>query len=259
MEIRDSQILITGANRGIGRAVALMCAEDKAHLHLVMRKEDPAIAEEMKKAGAKSVAIYELDLCDRSQIDQFLKKMESVQIDILFNNAGQMTGGLLEKQSLDEIYSMVHVNVMAVIHLTHGILPGMLKRKRGKIINNSSVTAVMNLPSATTYAASKAAILAFGNCLRTELKETSVTTLTLLTPGVDSQMFGEIPKFYGAKLDFGILDGIPPKKYAQMIREAILEDLEELRPSGLTGASLLVAHHLPKFFENLVLKRFRRS
>jgi short-subunit dehydrogenase len=258
MEIRDSQILITGANRGIGKAVALMCAENKAHLHLLIRKGDAKLADELTQAGAASVHIYEVDLSDSNQIKEFLKTIKKTEIDILFNNAGQMTGGLLEEQSVKDIESMLQVNVNALIQLTHGILPSMLKRKYGKIINHSSVVAVMNFPGASTYAASKAAVLAFTNCLRAELKGTGVSTLVLMTPGVETRMFREIPKFFGANLDLGFLTSIPPKKYAQMIREAILEDLPELKPTGFTGAGLLVARHVPKMFENVVMKRFQR-
>ena len=149
-------------------------------------------------------------------------------------------------------------NINALIQLTHGILPRMLKRKRGKIINHSSVVSLMNFPCASTYAASKAAVLAFTNCLRTELQGTGVSTLVLITPGVDTRMFKDIPKLYGTNLDLGFLKGIAPKKYAQMIREAILEDLSQLKPHGITGVGLLLAQHLPKTFENVVLKRFKR-
>jgi short-subunit dehydrogenase len=258
MEIKDSHILITGANRGIGRAVAQMCAEDKAHLHLIMRAEEPGLEKELKEAGAASVKIYAVDLCKRSDIENFLKTIQKVDIDILFNNAGQMTAGLLENQSMEDICKMMQVNVEAVIHLTHGILPAMLRRKKGKIINHSSVVSVMNFPGASTYAASKAAVLAFTNSLKAELKGTGVSTLVLITPGVETRMFNDIPKFLSANLNLNFLRAIPSKKYAQMIREAILEDLTELKPSGFTGIALLMAQHVPAVFENIVSSRFKR-
>src|SRR6476619_800168 len=102
MEIRDSQILITGANGGIGRAVALTCAQTKAHLHLVVRKDEPELADEMVKAGALSVHVYKVDLSDRKQIEKFLQEIRGVEIDILFNNADQVVDGLLETQDLSE-------------------------------------------------------------------------------------------------------------------------------------------------------------
>lgn len=259
MEIRDSQILITGASQGIGKEVALMCAENKAHLHLLVQNEEPSLKAEIEKAGAKSVHVYQVDLSNRKQVENFLNVIQEVEIDILFNNADHMTGGLLEEQSIDEIYSMMQMNTNSLIHLTHAFLPGMLKRKKGKIINHSSVAAVMNFPGSTVYAASKAAVLSFTNSLRAELKNTGVSTLVLLTSGADTRLFKDIPKIYGAKLDLGFLKPIPPKQYAQMLREAILEDLHEVKPSGFTAAGLLMAQHLPRIFENIVSTRFKRS
>lgn len=258
MEIKGSHILITGANRGIGKAVAMMCAEDKAHLHLAVRTSDPALKEELLKAGAASVEIYSVDLATRQGIDSFLSSVENKDFDILFNNAGQLTGGLLEEQPIEDIYSMLQVNVNALIHLTRGLLPKMLARKRGKIINHSSVSGVMHFPCASTYAASKAAVLAFTNSLKSELRGTGVSTLVLITPGIDTRMYNDIPKLYGKNFDLGLGKGIPPKKYAQMIREAILEDLTELKPHGVTGVGLLLARHIPKTFDSLVLKKFKR-
>lgn len=259
MEIRDSHILITGANRGIGKAVAQMCAEDKAHLHLVVRKKEEGLSEELLKAGAASVQVYEVDLSKRSEIDHLLRTLKNVNIDILFNNAGQLTGGLLEEQSIDDVLTMLQVNVNALIQLTHGLLPQMLVRKRGKIVNNASVSAVMHFPCASTYSAAKAAVLAFTKCLEPELKGTGVSTLVLITPGVDTRIYKQIPKFYGKNLDLGSLQSMPPKKYAQMIREAILEDLKELKPSGIIGVGLLAARYIPQVFDRVVATRFKRN
>lgn len=258
MELQGSHVLITGANRGIGKAVAQMCAEDKAHLHLAIRKNDDALKAELLGLGAASVTIDEVDLGQFESVKTYIEKIKTRDIDILFNNAGQLTGGLLEEQNIENIYSMFQVNINALVQLTHGILPQMLKRKKGKIINHSSVSGIMNIPCASTYSASKAAVLAFTNCLRAELRGTGLSTLVLITPGVETKMYNDIPKMYGSNLDLGFLKGIPPKKYASMIREAILLDLPELRPQGFTGASLLIAQHLPKAFENLILKRFKR-
>lgn len=260
MEIRESHILITGANRGIGKAVAQICAEDKAHLHLLVRKADEGdgFVEELTKAGASSVQVYQVDLEKRSEIESFLEKIKSTRIDILFNNAGQLTGGLLEEQPIDEIYQMLQVNLNALIHLTHALLPGMISRKRGKIINHSSIAGVMHLPCASTYAAAKAGVLAFTKCLEPELKGTGVSTLVLITPGIDTRMYKEIPKFYGKNIDLGLMKGMPPKKYAQMIREAILEDLTELKPTGLMGVGMLAARFIPQVFDRVVATRFKR-
>ncbi len=258
METKGSNILITGANRGIGKAVAKRLAEDGANLYLAIRKNEPALAAELKKAGAKSVEIIEADLSTRESVDELVEKIGNLKIDIIFNNAGLLTGGLLEEQPIDEILKMLQVNVNALIQLSHAVLPQMLKRKSGLIINHASVSAVMHLPCASTYAASKAAVLAFTNCLRQELKGTGVQTLVLITPGIKTRMFDKIEDLYGKNLETP-KDTIPPEKYAEMIREAIVEDLEVLNPSGLTGAALQVAKYLPAVFEKAVKFKFKRT
>jgi short-subunit dehydrogenase len=259
MEIKNSHFVITGANRGIGRAVALELSADQPHYHLVQRKKDPELEAELMKAGARSVTFYETNLEKPEAIENLIKQLNEVPVDILFNNAGQLTGGLLENQPAQDILRMLQVNVNALIQLTHGLLPKMLERKKGKIINHGSVSSIMYLPCASTYSASKAAVYAFTKCLDSELKGSGVSTLILVTPGIDTEMFRDIPKLYGSNLNVNMLTSIPPKKYAQMIREAILEDLTELTPTGSTGIGLAMARHTPKLFNKIVGSQFSRS
>lgn len=258
MEITHRHVLITGAGRGIGKAFAKMCAEDKAHLHLVLRAADADLVESLKKLGAKSVHVYEADLASKEGVEKLLQQIHDVPVEILFNNAGVLTGGQLEEQPLEDIYRMFQVNINALVHITQGVLPGMLQRKRGKIINNSSVSAYMNFPAASTYAASKAAVAAFTNSLKLELKETGVSTLLLITPGIKTRMFDEIEKLYAKNFRVP-KDSITPAKYAQMIRDAILHDLDVLEPSGLTGVGLKVAKFVKPLFEIEVSRRFKRK
>jgi short-subunit dehydrogenase len=257
VETKNAKVLITGANRGIGKAVAKRLAEDQVHLYLAIRKNDPQLIEDLKKAGAASVQIIESDLSTRAGVEKLIQETKGLNIDILFNNAGLLTGGLLEEQPIDDILTMLQVNVSALIHLTHGLLPGMLARKRGKIINHSSVSGVMHLPCASTYAASKAAVYAFSNSLKLELKGSGVSTLVLITPGVKTRMFDQIAPLYGKNIEIP-QDTITPDRYAEMIREAIVEDLTELSPSGMTGFTVGLAKYVPSLFDFAVARKFKR-
>lgn len=257
MEIAGRQVLITGANRGIGRGLAKMAAESQAHLHLAVRQADEDFKQELLKAGAPSVRFWVSDLASRQGTEALLQALSEQEIDILINNAGQLTGGLIEEQPLDEIYSMFQVNLLSLVQLTRGLLPGMVKRGRGKIVNNASVSAIMHFPCASTYAASKAAVLAFTDCIRAELKGTGVETLCLLTPGIKTRMFDEIEVKYGKNFETP-KDSISPSQYAQIVKDAILNDLEYLEPGGVTGIGLKMARHTPSLFNWIAQKRFRR-
>lgn len=257
MRINDSKVLITGSNRGIGLALAHEFAKRKAHLHLQMRSAEPKLPDQLVKMGAASVKIWLADLSDRGQIEPLLSDLQKESIDILINNAGQLTGGLLEEQKIDEIYSMFQVNVNALVHLTHGLLPGMVQRRRGKVVNHSSVSAVMHFPCASTYAASKAAVLAFSNCLQLELQGTGVSSLCLITPGIQTRMFNQIEEKYGDHLKVP-KDSIPPETYAVQICDAIESDKVNLTPSGATAVGLALAQHLPWLFRRAAAARFHR-
>src|SRR6185503_13560633 len=103
-----------------------------------------------------------LDLSSRGSIDSCVDALgdDLEKIDLLVNNAGQMTGGLLEEQDIGAVYSMFQVNLIAVAHLTHRVLPHMLANGRGKVVNNASISGYAYFPAATTYAASKAGVVA---------------------------------------------------------------------------------------------------
>lgn len=257
MKIENQNFLITGANRGIGLATAEMAAQEKGILHLVMRSNDNSLVTRLKKKGAQDVKIWIADLSTRAGVEQLVEQLKNERIDILFNNAGLLTGGLLEDQPLDEIYSMFQVNITALVHLTRGLLPAMIAQGHGKVINNSSVSAFMHFPCATTYAASKAAVVAFTDCLQAELNGTGVNTLCLITPGIKTRMFDEIEVKYGQNFEVPN-DSMSTQAYAQLIRHAILKDDLYLTPSGLTAIGLWTAKFLPGLFRKESARRFKR-
>lgn len=261
MEIRGKKILITGASRGIGRALAEEIAKRNGSLHLVARSFPKNAKESLLALGAPSVTLWPLDLTQAQAREELVNRLRAVgvQIDILINNAGQLSGGLLEEQTSEEIDSMFSVNLNALVHLTRLFLPGMLLRDNGKIVNNASVSGKMFFPCASTYAASKAAVVAFTESLKQELRGTGVSTLLLLTPGVKTQMYEDIEKLYGEYLDLSFLSSIPAEKWADQVANAIETGEETLWPQGLTRFGVFIAHHFPALFEWLVRKKFSRD
>ncbi len=255
MKVEGRRVLVTGGNRGIGLAIAEAFLARGADVWIGVR--DPEAVIESVSTELRRIS---LDLSSRASIETSLPAILDLKFDILVNNAGQLTGGLLEEQSLDEIYSMFQVNLLGLTHLTHAILPGMLERGRGKIVNNSSVSGVMNFPLASTYSAAKTGVVALTACLAAELRGAPVSTLTLLTPGVKTRMFNEIKAKYGSKMDLNLIEGsIEPEVWAAKVVEAVEDDRDVLEPSGMTGAGLAFARYLPRLFNSVVATKFRRS
>ena len=122
-------------------------------------------------AGAPRSARSASTSPSRESIDALRRRaIDLPPVDLLVNNAGQMTGGLLEEQDMDAVYAMFQVNLVAVAHLTAACCRGMLARGRGTIVNNASISGYAYFPAASTYAASKAGVVALSESLRRELE-----------------------------------------------------------------------------------------
>ena len=133
MDLTGRTALVTGSNRGIGRAVLEALAREPLGL-LLAGMRSPDKFEEPPVSRAKEVRPVKIDLGSREAIDESVTGLGDLaeEIDLLVNNAGLMTGGLLEEQDLDDIYAMFQVNLLAVVHLTKAVLPGMLERGLGQ-------------------------------------------------------------------------------------------------------------------------------
>jgi short-subunit dehydrogenase len=236
MDLTGATCLLTGANRGIGAALARRLAgEPLGTLLLGMRSPASCPPLAAPAGGAREIRPVRLDLSSRASIDDGWRELGEPPIDLLINNAGQMTGGLLEEQDVERMYAMFQVNLVAVAHLTARVLPGMLARGRGKIVNNASISGYAHFPAATTYAASKAGVVALTESLRRELHGTGVDTLHLITPGVDTEMLDDTDAVYGRYMDTSGWERQAPDEWAGKVVEAIRGDARKLEPGGKIG------------------------
>jgi short-subunit dehydrogenase len=245
MDLTGRTALVTGANRGIGRAIVEALAAQPLGLVLAgMRDVGRFVEVPTTPGGAREVRPVRMDLSSREQIDACCDELgdDLGRIDLLVNNAGLVTGGLLEDQDIDSVYAMFQVNLVAVAHLTHRVLPGMLGRRTGKVVNNASISGFAYFPAASTYAASKAGVVALTESLRRELKGTGVDTLLVVTPGVNTDMLDATEDIYGRYLDTSDWDKVEPEEWAAKILGAVSGNARVLNPPGKTGLAKIASY-----------------
>jgi hypothetical protein len=241
MDLTGTTALVTGANRGIGRAIAEELAKHPLELLLVgMRSIDKHEPLEPPAGGARQVRPVAVDLSTRESIERSWAGIEA-PVDLLVNNAGRLTGGLLEEQEVDDIYAMFQANLLGLVHLTRLAVPGMVERGRGKVVNNASISAYAWLPGATTYSAAKAGVAAFSESLRREMRGTGVSVLHLVTPGVDTDMLDATKESYEGRAPTSGWDEMAPSEWAEKVVSAIESDDHVLGPGGKTALAKLAS------------------
>jgi short-subunit dehydrogenase len=243
MDLEGRTALVTGANRGIGRAIAQELATRPLSLLLTgSRSPQDSQPPKAPTGGAREVRAVGMDLSSRESIDRSCRDLPELgAIDVLVNNAGLMTGGLLEEQDPDDVYAMFQVNLVAVTDLTARVLPGMVERGRGRIVNNASISGYAHFPAASTYAAAKSGVVAFSESLRRELRGTGVSVLHLVTPGVQTDMMDATQEVYGGHMDVSDWDVQEPEEWAAKVVSAIESGAHILGPGGRTALAKLAS------------------
>ena len=217
--IEGKVALITGAGRGIGRATAVAFAQEGIHVGLVGRTLEnlQQVAEELKPYDVK-VAIAAANVAD---LDSITRAVESIRgelgaIDILVNNAGISKFGGFMDLTPEEWTNIIDVNVKGVYYTTRAVVPEMIERNTGDIINISSTAGQKGAPITSAYSASKAAVIGLSESLMLEVRKKNIRVTTLTPSTVATDMAVEL----------NLTDGNPEK-----VMQA--EDLAELMVAQL--------------------------
>ena len=261
MDLTGRTALVTGANRGIGRALTEALAARPLARVLAGVRDPGAFAPIAPTAGASpEVRPVHLDLSSRASIDAAADALGSDLdgLDVLVNNAGQFVGGLLEEQDTAQIYAMLQVNLAAVIHLTQRVLPSVVARGRGMIVNNASIVGYAHMPAVTTYSASKAGVVAFSEALRREVDGTGVEVLHVVTPGVDTAMLDATDAQYGRYADTSNWSRVEPAAWAAKIVGAIEAGDRILGPGGRTALAKLASRGPAVVLDQAARRTFSR-
>jgi serine 3-dehydrogenase len=195
-------VLITGASSGIGRSCARRFAEAGANLILVARRIERlrTLAAELKQHFNTNCLIHELDVRDRHAVTKVFNRLTSEwqSIDILINNAGLSRGlDKLYDGNFEDWEEMIDTNVKGLLYVSRVIIPGMVARKSGTIINIGSIAGHEVYPNGNVYCATKHAVDALTKGMRMDLVDTPVRVCTV-DPGLVETEFSEV-RFHGDK------------------------------------------------------------
>jgi short-subunit dehydrogenase len=187
----DAWAVVTGASSGIGREFALQLAERGKPVLAVARNGERlgALADEVARRGGQLEPLS-ADLSRPEGVESLLAAAAEREVELLVNNAGAACYGPFLTLSPEHERELIRLNVEAVVALTHGLLPAMLERGRGGVINVASIVAFQPMPYFATYAAGKAFVLSFSEALDEELRGSGVR-VSVVAPGVTSTGFSD--------------------------------------------------------------------
>jgi 3-hydroxy acid dehydrogenase/malonic semialdehyde reductase len=198
--IKDQVVLITGASSGIGAACARVFAEARTKLVLAARRRDrlEQLADELNQEFASEVHLLQLDVRDRAQVESALQSLPESwgQIDILVNNAGLSRGlDKLYEGDVQDWEEMIDTNIKGLLYVTRAVVPGMVARGRGHVINIGSIAGHQTYPNGNVYCGTKAAVRAISEGLKQDLLGTPVR-VSSVDPGLVETEFSQV-RFHG--------------------------------------------------------------
>jgi short-subunit dehydrogenase len=224
MKLDGANILVTGASTGIGRASALLLAGKGARITAAARDEDRLRALAAEQPG---ITVQRADVT--VDADRATLVAAAGDLDVLVNNAGLGWHGLVEDMPAARVRELVELNVLALIDLTQRVLPGMLARGHGHIVNIGSIAGFVGVPAEAVYSATKFAVLGFNDGLRRELRGRGID-VSLIAPGPIKTEFLARATTGAPAPEPGALDyGMSAESVARAVRRALTRRLPGYR------------------------------
>jgi short-subunit dehydrogenase len=246
--------LITGASAGIGEQFAHELAGRGYNVVLVARRTDRlnALAQQLGPKGVRA-EVESVDLQNPEHVRELPGRLAELglEVDLLVNNAGFGTRGRFIERNLESQIGQIRVNVEALVTLTHELLPGMIERGHGAVINIASVAGLQPLPYEAVYAASKAFVLSFTEALHVETRGTGVS-IVAVSPG-------PVPTEWQSVAGAAKMPGFPPPvSREQVVHEALAaaeKDKRAVIPGKLVRLSMLTIRSIPNTVKLPVTRR----
>ena len=196
MTLQNRTILITGASSGIGAACAAVFAQAGARLILTARRRDrlEQLADRLKQQFSTQTHLVSLDVSDRDQVNSALQALPAdwAAIDVLVNNAGLSRGlDKLHEADIQDWEEMIDTNVKGLLYVTRSLVPGMVERGQGHVVNIGSIAGHQTYPGGSVYCATKAAVRSLSEGLKLDLLGTPVR-VTSVDPGMVETEFSQV-------------------------------------------------------------------
>ncbi|MDY3983107.1 MAG: SDR family NAD(P)-dependent oxidoreductase [Veillonellaceae bacterium] len=222
-------VMVTGATAGIGRETAIAFAKNGDNLLLCARRQDKlqALKEDIEKEYGVQVATFILDVRNRKDVEAIVPKMVAQVggVDVLVNNAGLAQGlDSFEDSSIDDMETMIDTNVKGLLYVTRMVLPDMLKRNKGHIVNMGSTAGIYAYAKGAVYCATKAAVKALSDGIRIDTIESDIK-VTTIQPGIVETDFSKV-RFHGD----------------QKKADAVYQGVEALKPEDIAEVVVFVAN-----------------
>jgi uncharacterized protein len=249
--------LITGASAGIGREFARQLAGRAGSLVLVARRLErleELRAELTKKNPNLNVHCRAVDLSSTTETRELLDWLsgERIAVDFLINNAGLGDRGPFATAPPERIQEILAVNIVALTRLTHGLLPAMIARKRGAILNVSSIAGFMPIRKMAVYAASKAYVTSLSEAIRAEVRKAGIT-VTAVCPGPVATEFSEVAQRASGKREVSS-PGFMHVPVEDVVRDA-LNAIARGKPIVAPGLVMKIAMLLVRLTPMAILRR----
>jgi short-subunit dehydrogenase len=263
MKIRQGDLaLITGASRGLGRHIAKALAGRGMNLVLAARSQDglDAVSAEVRAATGVTVSTVVVDLADRAQAASLVQRAAEVggPVDVLVNNAGIESVCGPEEADLDDLGAMTDVNLLAPMLLTRTVLPGMIERGRGHVVNVSSVAGLVATAYSESYNATKFGLVGYTRALRMTAQDRGWNvSASVICPGfiaAEDGMYANNVSEFGATAPKAVGD-MPVDALGKAVVDAVEKDLPDvIVMRGAPRAIAVASIAMPRLFERITLK-----
>ena len=231
--LKGKTALVTGGGRGLGKAVALALAAEGVNVAITGRNENnlKSVAAEIESKGVKS-SYSVFDVTDKKQVFTSLEKLQNDfgKFDILINNAGIAAfGGILEMDD-EQWEDIVKTNLFGPYYVVKAVVPGMMEKKSGDVVNISSTAGLKGNALTSAYSASKFGLIGMSESMMFELRKQNIRVTTLTPSTISTDM---------AKTDLKITDGNPEKVLQPEDFAELVVDLLKLNKRAMLASAAL--------------------